>query len=50
MHLLSKNKLISVDLIFRSSILQRLQHILKNASLRFDTLVRKFVNRARCST
>jgi hypothetical protein len=45
-----KNKLISVDLIFCSSILQRLQHIFKTASLRVDTLVRMFVNRARCST
>jgi hypothetical protein len=45
----TKNKLISVDLIVCSSVLQRLQDIFKNASLRFDTLVRKFVNRALCS-
>jgi hypothetical protein len=40
MHLLSQNKLISVDLIVCSSISQRLQHIFKNVPLRFDTLVR----------
>jgi hypothetical protein len=49
MHLLSQNKLIYVDLFVCSSILQRLQHIFKNASPRFDTLVRTCVNRARCS-
>jgi hypothetical protein len=43
MHLLHKDKLISVDLIVCSSILQRLQHILENASLRTS------VNRARYS-
>jgi hypothetical protein len=50
MHLLSQKQINSVDLIVCSSILQRLQHIFKNASLRFDTLVRAFVNLARCST
>jgi hypothetical protein len=41
MHLLTqkKNKLISVDLIVCSLILQRSQHIFKNVSLRFDTHV-----------
>jgi hypothetical protein len=45
-----KNKLISVDMFVCISVLQRLQHIFKNAFLRFDTLVRTFVNHARCST
>jgi hypothetical protein len=44
-----KNILISVDLFF-CTILQRLQHIFKNTSLHFNTFVRTFVNRARCST
>jgi hypothetical protein len=47
--IVAKKKLISVDLIVCSSILQRLQHIFKNASLRFDTLVHTFVNCACCS-
>jgi hypothetical protein len=49
MHLLSQNISISVGLIVCGSVFFRLQHIFKNAYLRFDTLLRKFVNRARCS-